>query len=405
MPIPDFLDPVLIRQNATEADLEPAALEQLLALAERITAVPALQRCAEQLFAQTYHNSAVTIEPSVEARFGSEANKLYLLLAVDAVRQLRAVQQQRGIPAAITRESYGALAMVARRYAHWHSGQVGLEVTTARHWFGVTVASGNLYRLGRLEFILKVFNGNIRVYRHRQSGQVQALAESGVHFTNDGYLPFAIDEATRRHYGWCQAEADDEGWTTTLSEDKVSVSGTPISPAGYALRTTQQLAKAEWELVLRNGDTVLDIHIPNFMPLRLDLLHASLQRALDFFPRYHPEHPFKAFVCDSWLFNTQWAEMLPASSNILAFQQQGYLYPRGSDGAEGMYFIFGKWLVDLDKAPQATQLQRAAIKHLQAGNPLRSGGFLLLPEEIEKFGQTPYQNREWMKEQPDDPGN
>src|SRR6185295_14822921 len=104
--------------------------------------------------AQIYQRVALTIDLTPEALFGAEVNKLYLLLAVDAIRQLRAVQQARGIPAAITRESYGALAMVARRFAQWHPGQVGLEASTARSWLGITVASGNLYRLGRLEFIL-----------------------------------------------------------------------------------------------------------------------------------------------------------------------------------------------------------------------------------------------------------
>ncbi|MCX6049082.1 MAG: acyltransferase domain-containing protein [Chloroflexi bacterium] len=387
-----FLTAEMIRQNATEAGLDQNTIEQLLALAERIVAAPALQRCVEQLFAQTYQGLDVTIEPSVEALFGAEENKLYLLLAVDAIRQLRAVQQARGIPEAITRESFGPLAMVARRFAHWHDGQVGLEVATARHWFGTTVASGNLYRLGRLEFILKSFNGNIRVYQHKQSGQVVALAEEGVHFTEDGYLPFVFDEAAYAHFGWSKEEPAATEWTATIVEDAETITGYPISPYGYALRTPQQLVKAEWTLVLRNGDTVLDMHIPNFMPLQFDLLQASLKRALDFFPRYHADRPFKAFVCGSWLFNTQWAEMLPDHSNILAFQQQGYLFPLPSNGAGGLYFIFGDRLVDLDKAQQATGLQRAAVAHLQAGGKLRNGGFLLLPEDVEKFGQAPYRN-------------
>lgn len=358
MTIPDFLVVTLVRQNAIDAGLDQTVLEQLIALAARIAAEPALRRCAEQLFAQTYQKADVTIEPAAEALFGAEVNKLYLLLAVDAVRQLRAVHEQRGIPEAITLESYGALSMSARRFAEWHNGQAGLEAWVLRHWFNV-VASGELYRLGRMEFLLEPFEGNIRVYRHKQSRRVQALAEEGMHFTADGYLPFEVDEATYLHYG-------------------------------YALRAPQQLPKAEWELVLRNGDTVLDMHIPNFMPLRLDLLHASLKRAMDFFPRYHPERPFKAFVCSSWLFNTQWVEMLPAHSNILAFQRQGYLFPLSSNGAGGMYFIFGDRRVDLDRAPQDTGLRRAVLAHMQAGGKLRNGGFLLLPEAVEKFGQEPY---------------
>jgi len=388
-----FLTPTVIRHYTTEAGLDQTAIEQLVALADHIAAEPVLQRCAEQLFAQVYQKADVLIDPTPETLFGAEVNKLYLLLAVNAVCQSHAIQQQRGIPAAIIRESYGALAMTARRFAGWHDGQTGLEGRVLRNWLGRTVASGDLYRLGRLEFILKPFDGNIRLYRHKQSGQVQALAEAGVHFTEDGYLPYAFDETTYAHYGWHKEGPADGGWTATIVENAESITGTPISPAGYALRTPQQLAKAEWALMLRNGDTVLDMHIPSFMPLRLDLLQASLNRALDFFPRYHPERPFKAFACGSWLFNTQGVELLPVDSNIVAFQRQGYLFPLPSNGTGGMYFIFGDYLIDLDKAPQNTELQRAVVNHMQAGGRLRNGGFLLLPEDVAKFGQAPYRNQ------------
>jgi hypothetical protein len=270
-----------------------------------------------------------------------------------------------------------------------------------RYWFR-TVASGNLYRLGRLEFILDSFDGNVRVYRHRQSGRVQALAEDGVRFAADGYPPFEIDVETYDHYGWSKTAGADDGWTANLVENDEMVTGTPISPHGYALRTPQQLAKAEWELVLRNGDSVLDMHIPNFMPLRLDLLHEALRRALDFFPRYHGDRPFKAFACSSWIFNTQLVEMLPANSNLIAFQRQGYLFPLPSDGAEGLYFVFGDWQIDLNRAPQDTQLRRALIKHLNAGEKVRSGGFLLLPDEVELFGREPYRSSAINRRIPDE---
>lgn len=388
-----FLTPTVIQQNATEAGLDEPVIAQLVALAERISAEPALQRCAEQLHTQTYQRAEVSIEPTPETLLGAEADKLYLLLAVDAIRHLRTVYEQRGIPAARTREISSDVTIAARRFADWHGGKIGLEDWVLRYWFGPTVASGDLYRLGRLEFILQPFDGNLRLYRHQQSGRVQALAEEGVRFTADGYLPFVIGEKTRAHYNWRKTEEAEDGWTATLVEDATSVTGTPISPLGYALHTSQQLAKDEWALVLRNGDTVLDMHIPSFMPLQRALLHASFQQALDFFPRYHPERPFKAFACSSWLFNTQWVELLPATSNILDFQRQGYLFPLPSDGAEGMYFIFGKWLVDLAKAPQDTQLRRAVIQHIRSGGKLRSGGFLLLPEDVAKFGEEPYRQR------------
>ena len=390
MTIPPYLSPGMLAQTAAEGGLEPPIINALVALAERINAEPHLQQCAQALHAQAYQQATTAIEPGPATLFGTEVNKLYLLLAVDAVRLLRAVHEERGIPAAITRESYGALSMAARRYAEWHGGAIGMEEWVFRSWFGETVASGNLYRLGRMEYIFQEFEGDLRLYRHRESGQVQALAEAGVRFTADGYRPFTVQERIYNHYGWSPDTTTDDGWTATLEEDNQQVTGMPISPLGYAQPKPIHLAKTEWALVLQNGDTVLDMHIPNFMPLHLDLLHTSLQRALDFFPRYHPERPFRALVCDSWIFNTQWEEMLPPSSNLLAFQRQGYLYPIPTHGAGAMYFLFGDQLIDPATAPQDTTLRRAVIAHIQAGGKLRNGGFLLLPEDVTRFGQAPY---------------
>ncbi len=390
MTIPAFLSASQLHQNGTAAGLDPAAISSILALAERIRTTAPLQQCAGDLYAQTYEGAPTAIDPAPAALLGDDLPKLYLLVALDAIQRLRMVHQERGIPDAITRESYGALPMCAQRYAEAHNGAIGVEDWVLRSWLGRTVASGDLYRLGRMEFILKPFAGDLRVYRHKSRGQVQALAEAGVRFTTDGYRPFTFDEPTYHQYGWTPPQARADDWIATLEEDETQVTGTPISPNGYAMPTPRQLAKAEWELILRNGETVLEMHIPNFMPLRLDLLHKSLQRALDFFPRYHPERPFKAFVCSSWIFNTQFIDMLPPTSNLLAFQRQGYLFPLPSSGAGPIYFLFGRRQIDLATAPQDTTLRRAVIAHMQAGGQLRSGGFLLLPDDVARFGQEPY---------------
>lgn len=390
MTIPAFLSESQLQQHSTAAGLDPAAISSILALAARIRTTATLQQCAVDLYAQTYEGAPAAVDPTPEALFGDDLPTLYLLVAIDAIRRLRIVHQARGIPEAITRESYGALPMCARRYAEAHNGAIGIEASVLRSWLGKTVASGNLYRLGRLEFILKAFNGNLRIYRHKRSGQLQAMAEAGVRFTADGYLPFVFDEPTYTQYGWPSPQASADEWIATLEEDEQQVTGTPISPKGYAMPTTAQLAKAEWELLLCNGDTVLDMHIPNFMPLHLELLHDSLRRALEFFPRYHAERPFKAFACGSWIFNTQFIDMLPPTSNLLAFQRQGYLFPILSNGAGGIYFLFGQAQIDLATAPQDSTLRRAVIAHMQAGGQLRNGGFLLLPDDVARFGQEPY---------------
>jgi len=391
---PIFLTTTFLQQHGTDGGLTQSEITPLLALAERIAAEPALQHCAQQIYAQTYEGATDEIEPSAETLLGQDANLLYLLLSIAAVPRLRAVHEQRGVPAAISCAGVQYVAEAAHRYAQAHDGQLGLEGWVLRYWFSV-IASGDLYRLGRMEYIFSPFDANLRFYRHKASGRVQALAEADLRFTADGYFPYEHNATNAAHYGWATEDlAADAGWTTTLVETATSVTGTPISPYGYAQRQPLQLDKTAWELVVQNGDLVIDLHLPNFMPLTLDLLHNSLQQAMDFFPRYFPERPFKAFVCSSWIFNTQWLDFLPPTSNLLAFQRQGYLFPLPSDGTSPLYFLFGNRLIDLDHVPQDTTLRRAVIQQLRNKQRLRHGGFLILPDDVLMFGQTPYRSQE-----------
>lgn len=302
MNIPNFLSQPTLVENANYAGLEVIIIEQLAELAQRITHSDFLRKAAEQLHLETYSSSPEWGQTFPAAAFGDEVNKLYLLIALDAVRQLRAIHTQRGIPEAVTRNTATALTNAARRYAEYNGGKLGLEDWVLRYWFNV-VGSGDLYRLGRIEFIWEPFEPAIRVYRHRQTGQVQALAAEGVNFTKEGYQPFVLPEKAMARYGW---DADQgEIWTANVTEKATEVTGTPILPFGHAQRQEITLPLADWELIFRQGDPVLEMHIPNYAPLTLDLLKDSFEQALEFFPRYHPERPFKAFSCNSWLFNTQ----------------------------------------------------------------------------------------------------
>lgn len=378
LPTPHFLEPTVIRQSASRAGFAAETTEKLVALARRIAADGQLRHLVETLYANVYPIYKGWEEPPLQPVFGEETDQVYLLIALDSIRLLWQVHQERGIPEAVTRASSYPPLTILQRYQALTGGKLGIEGWLF-FWFQF-VASGDLYRLGRLEYSLQPFEGNIRVYQHLQTGVVQALAETGSRFMADGYPPFGVE-----------TEGD---WVAALVEDGDSVTGAPVSPLGYATPTPLRLPLAEWELRLRNGDTILDMHIPDWDPLTLDLLRDSLEQALVFFPRYHPDRPFKAFCCASWMFNTQLVDWLPPTSNLLAFQRQGYLFPLPSDGTEGLYFIFGRQEIDLATAPRDTRLRRAIIDHLAAGGLLRDGGFFLLPEDVSRFGSEPYRSGE-----------
>jgi hypothetical protein len=143
-------------------------------------------------------------------------------------------------------------------------------------------------------------------------------------------------------------------------------------------------------MVLGQGDPVLDMHIPGEGALTLDTLRDALSQAKAFFDQYYPECPFVAYACDSWMFSPQLEAMLPAESNILRWQREGYLFPADDDEGSFLLFTFGSAIIDLATAPQDTRLRRAIIAHLAGGGALRSGRYLLLRTDLSRFGEQPY---------------
>ena len=73
---------------------------------------------------------------------------------------------------------------------------------------------------------------------------------------------------------------------------------------------------------LKEGDPVIEIHIPQGAPLDMDEVHASYLRAKLFFARYFPEYGYEYFVCGSWLLDHHLKDFLKPASNILRFASE-----------------------------------------------------------------------------------
>jgi len=92
---------------------------------------------------------------------------------------------------------------------------------------------------------------------------------------------------------------------------------------------------------VRQGDPVLEIHIPNAGPLTPEECENSIAMAKAFFAKYFPEFDWKVFICHSWLLDDTLAQFLPANSNILKFQKQFTLVEKHrSDSILGYVFTW-----------------------------------------------------------------
>ncbi len=376
---PTFLTPTAISQTRILARLAPAADPVLHALARQILASPPLLQYAwhcQLLLCQhlDYDTAMIRQWPELHALLGKEAGAFYLLIGLAAIPHIRAIHKKLAIAEAISLDTCGRhYPETVGRYRDHHDGLFGVK-PGALYWLRNYIR-GDLYRLGRLEYMLRPFTSSVRVFRHQQARKVIALAADGTTFDGQGLAT--------------QSETKDT-WRATLSEQNGTICGYPIAPQGYAQPRSVALSLDEWQPALNPGDTILDVHIPSGGHMTLASCRESMQQALDFFSRHFPDRPCVGFACGSWILNPQLAQIYRADSNIVLWQRELYLYPIPSGDRSGLVFVFGEDQVDLKTAPRDTSLRRALLDHMSAGGRLIGGGMFLLREDFVHFGTQPY---------------
>lgn len=134
------------------------------------------------------------------------------------------------------------------------------------------------------------------------------------------------------------------------------------------------------------GEECIAVHIPEAGPLLPSLVDQSLAYAGRLFDRRGgPARP-RVATCRSWLLDPQLGAYLPGDSNIVRFQQRFRLLDGAEAGdADVLGFVFRATqpdgqAVELDRLPQRTTMERAAVAHLRAGRHWeRRTGWLELP--------------------------
>lgn len=299
-----------------------------------------------------------SLEALLQAEMGNQAGMFAVLIVLGCLEWTKRYYQQYGIPVEVLEETFGDLSLWMNHYER-RLGRWGLDELA---WL-LHHAGGKLFRLGRLQFMLTVLNHGIVVVRQEGTGRIRLLSEPGISYRKDGRV-----DGTN-------GILDTAGvWTASYEEDAKMIVGNPIDESGFAQEEPIRLPATEWRVVLRGGDRVLDMHIPEGEPLRQAPCEASMRRAIPFFDTYFPHQPVRAFVCVSWLLDRQLADLLPEDSNIGAFQRLLHLFPVRSDEKDTYRRVFGAETLDPETAPRDTGLRRAIVQHAESGRLLHGGG-------------------------------
>ena len=124
---------------------------------------------------------------------------------------------------------------------------------------------------------------------------------------------------------------------------------------------------------LQPGDPVLAVHITASEPLT----HESCVHSFVAAREVYAQQPWVGFTCESWLLAPRLSEVLPETSNILAFQRFFMPMPSAAGDRQTIERIFGTWPLKPDNAPRTTALQRAVIDFYSRGGRLDGGaGFI-----------------------------
>ena len=222
-----FLTRNAVAESCNLAGFEAEAIPYLQAAADGIEKQPDLRRLAWRCHSLLCRSPAdlrddVRNWEALTDLLGECAGSFYLLIALSGVPRTRAFHQSRYIPEQVARDTYSDTSLWARGYKAKH-GVWGLDLWILPWLFNHL--SGELYRLGRLQFIQRPFRQKLHAFRNRASREVTVLAGDGIQYRGDGQL-----DGTG-------GEFDTEtGWTSRLIVDSERAVGTPIHPTGIAVQ-------------------------------------------------------------------------------------------------------------------------------------------------------------------------
>lgn len=311
--------------------------------------------------------------PDISSNRTFDSGCFYFMLALAGFPETEKLYREHKYPEQILRDTLSDLGVWVDYY-QVQSGINGIKPPILS-WIK-NHQSGEIFRLGRLQIKpLFKFSGNILVYRNIMSNEVVVLSDGGVRYNRQGL---------------CEQPGDEGVWTSILKRSDSEIAGNPVSADGYAHQQLVTLPFDEWHQELINGDAAIDIHIPAIGPLEPSACIDSIIQTTQFMKDFFPDVNYRAFVCTSWLLDNQFKSMLPDNSNIVRFQQPGYLYPAaGKSAAIVRIFGYDAELVPVEKLPRESSLQRAACNFLHSGGVFRNGGMFFLKDDL-PWNSNPY---------------
>lgn len=128
-----------------------------------------------------------------------------------------------------------------------------------------------------------------------------------------------------------------------------------------------RIGELEYELTNESDEKVISVHIPSNAKLSIINCRESYVESQKFIEVYYPEYKDSKYICNSWLLSPALKELLPSTSNIIAFQEAFEVSEWSKEKDDFYEWVYKKKYNDYKELPEATSLQRNMKEYLMNG--------------------------------------
>lgn len=128
-----------------------------------------------------------------------------------------------------------------------------------------------------------------------------------------------------------------------------------------------RIQELEYELLTRDDEIVVDIHIPSDAIITLKNCISSFQQAEAWISSYYPMYKNAPYICESWLLSPALQSLLPTTSNILKFQSLFEIRSWNKESKDFLLWVYKCKECDIKDLPTHTSLQRNMKQYLLDG--------------------------------------
>ena len=133
-----------------------------------------------------------------------------------------------------------------------------------------------------------------------------------------------------------------------------------------------RIGQLEYELLEKNGERVIGLHIPSDTHMDMALLDASVEEARAFLRTYFPDWAELPMECETWLLSPVLVPMLSPASHILRFQKAFDIVSVDLEPMDVLEWVFRlteaqQKITPLESLPEDTSLQRSLKAFLLSG--------------------------------------